>query len=286
MPAANPSVLNYNVDDECKLEEADLAFFMQYTRRDRWTDIHEAVEYVKKIWLAVKAKYHTYRCIQTMSFLKPKVQNLSAYPRILETFNAQGCIKVADIGCCFGQETRKLIVDGIPPDMIWAVDVIDGYWKAGLDLYADNEDSQQCISKVHTIFTDPCADNADENLSLNLLTADFDCIVLMFVFHVLSLKQSETLVQRMALMLKRGGQVMGVCIGSDAAREWHLTPDGKSSRYLHSTETLTQMFLHSGFTDVVVTVQDWEKGLGPPRPRWPEEEEFNRVRLEFHATKK
>ena len=278
------SVLNYNTDDNFVLEARDLEFFMQYTRGGPWPDLEEAKEFVRKVWLTVKAKYHTYRCIQSLSFLKPKVQNLAAYSKLLETYRNQGKVKVIDLGCCFGQETRKLMVDGIPPDMIWAMDVIDGYWTAGLELYNDGEDSKHRISHVHTVFTDPCAAAVDESLG-TMLTADFDCVILMYVFHVLSLAQSEMLVQRMNLMLKKGGFVMGTCVGSTEAKEWHLTPDGKSSRYLHSIESLTELFTRSGFGDVMVKVRDWEEGLGAPDSRWPDEDGVNRIRLEFHATK-
>ena len=278
------SVLNYNIDDNCVLEARDLEFFMQYTRGGPWPDLEEAKEFVKKIWLAAKAKFHTYRCIQSLSFLKPKVQNLEAYARLLETYHRQGKVKVVDLGCCFGQETRKLMVDGIPPEMIWAVDVIDGYWAAGLELYSDGEDSKQRISHVNTVFADPCAAEVDDKI-VPMLTADFDCVILMYVFHVLSLAQSEKLVQRMSLMLKKGGFVMGTCVGSTEAKDWHLTPDGKSTRHLHSIESLTELFSRCGFSDVMVKQRDWEDGLGGPDSRWTDEDGVNRIRLEFHATK-
>ena len=278
------SVLNYNTDDNLTLEARDLDFFMQYTRGGPWPEVEEAKELVRRVWLAVKAKYHTYRCIQSLSFLKPKVQNLEAYSKLLDVYREQGKVKVMDLGCCFGQETRKLIVDGIPPEMIWAVDVIDGYWTAGKELFNDQEDSKHRIEHVHTVFADPCAADVDGDIS-RVLTADFDCVILMYVFHVLSLHQSEMLVQRMNLMLRKGGLVMGTCVGSTKAQEWQLTPDGKSARFLHSIGSLSELFMRCGFEDVVVKERDWEEGLGGPDSRWPEEEGVHRQRLEFRATK-
>lgn len=35
-----------------------------------------------------------------------------------------------DVGCCFGQESRKLILDGFPRANIIASDIIPGYWRA------------------------------------------------------------------------------------------------------------------------------------------------------------
>ena len=35
-----------------------------------------------------------------------------------------------DIGCCFGQETRKLIVDGFPEANIIVSDITPDYWRA------------------------------------------------------------------------------------------------------------------------------------------------------------
>ena len=37
-----------------------------------------------------------------------------------------GCLQ--DIGCCLGQDTRQLILDGIPQSSIRATDITPQYW--------------------------------------------------------------------------------------------------------------------------------------------------------------
>lgn len=35
-----------------------------------------------------------------------------------------------DIGCCFGQDTRQMILNGIPQSSIKATDITPQYWSA------------------------------------------------------------------------------------------------------------------------------------------------------------
>ena len=37
---------------------------------------------------------------------------------------------IQDLGCCFGQDTRQLILDGVPESSIRATDITPDYWSA------------------------------------------------------------------------------------------------------------------------------------------------------------
>lgn len=37
------------------------------------------------------------------------------------------CYRIADVGCCFGTDTRKLLLDGVHSEDIYAVDIHDGF---------------------------------------------------------------------------------------------------------------------------------------------------------------
>ena len=39
-----------------------------------------------------------------------------------------GCMQ--DVGCCFGQDTRRLELDGVPHSSIYSTDIISDYWWA------------------------------------------------------------------------------------------------------------------------------------------------------------
>ena len=256
----NPT-LNLNLHDDCSVSDTDLDFLALYTQGGPFEDVSEEVRRVKAVWRRVKARLHTYRCVESLAFLVPKVQMFEGYGRLLELCKEKKAVKVADIGCCFGQDIRRLILDGIPPSMIWAIDVVDGYWSAGLELYrdlgADQSDHAQKhrIDRVHTLFCDLTATDLSEGVATSLLTRDFNCLILKNVFHVLSLDQGERLVARMAQMLHKGGFVMGICIGAEQAKSWARTPDGRSTRYLHSAQTMRDLLLRNGFEPLVKTMR-------------------------------
>jgi hypothetical protein len=45
---------------------------------------------------------------------------------IWEGFDMTFCAQ--DIGCCFGQDTRQLILDGVPANSITSTDLTPDYW--------------------------------------------------------------------------------------------------------------------------------------------------------------
>ena len=243
--------LNLNTTDDCTILPSQLNFYFEWQNQPQAKRaIDSAVEHVTQVWREVKKEYHTYRCVQSLSFLVPKVQRFEAYPKLLDLLVTQKKVKVADIGCCFGQDIRRLILDGIPPDMIYAIDVTPGYWQAGLRLYNDKERNNHDIASVKTLFCDLCAEEEEGGDVLE--PASFDCIILKNVFHVLSFVQATRLIHRMAKMLRPGGFVMGICVGSEIGREWALTPDGQERRYLHSVESLSKLFTAANFTPASV----------------------------------
>ena len=264
---------NYNTTDDCTILPSQLNFYFEWQNQpkdghavasleegDGKDGTDSAVDHVTQVWREVKKEYHTYRCIQSLSFLVPEVQTFEAYPKLLDLLATQKKVKVADIGCCFGQDIRRLILDGIPPDMIYAIDVTPGYWQAGLRLYNDKERNNHDIASVKTLFCDLCAEEEEGGDVLE--PASFDCIVLKYVFHVLSFVQATRLIHRMAKMLKPGGFVMGVCVGAEVGMDWALTPSGQEKRYLHSVESLSKLFSDAGFSPSVKQRSRGDRGKG------------------------
>ena len=44
-----------------------------------------------------------------------------------------------DLGCCFGQELRQLVVDGVPSEQLYRIDVDARFLDMGYDLFCDRE---------------------------------------------------------------------------------------------------------------------------------------------------
>ena len=247
----NLNFKNENVEISSVLTEETLSFYFDWVGN---RDLNTAKDHVIEIWNLVKEQFHTYRCIQHMSFLTPRVVRHSCYQSVIDKYHSSREVRVADIGCCFGQDTRKLIFDGIPGDMIYAIDLHDGYWKAGLNLFQDisnNSRLSQELRNVHTIFTDMTIPLLENNLGQDF-NGSFDAVILQAVLHVLSQKQSLVIIENIFTMLKSGGVLMGSCAGAIDAQDWALTPDGSSRRFLHSPVSLEELFRAVGFHDITI----------------------------------
>jgi len=173
---------------------------------------------------------------------------LKSYDKILHTLKQQKRIKLADFGCAFGQDIRQLILDGVSPDMITAVDLHDGYWKCGKDVFMDNAGDK--LNGIKTCWFDMSLPlhhpDALESKLPNQI-ASYDFILLQAVLHTMSIEQHRVALCRIQMLLKKGGVVMGRTVGSDPEKEWVMTPDGKGRRFLHSATSLSSLFKECGF---------------------------------------
>ena len=259
------SRLHFNSDETPTITEEQLNFYIKWTQSEN-LHVDDIKKHIIDTWIIVKSKFHTYGCIQAMSYLNPRVKELSTYNKIIQHYEMEKSIKVADIGCCFGQDTRQLILDGIPSNSIYSIDFHDGYWNAGIMLFQDK--SEGPLSQVNTSFHDmtlPLNDkDSIESYHPQGFMETFDFIILQAVLHTISLPQQEALLYRAHKMLKSNnnqGVIMGVTVGSDQCGEWYLTPDGSNRRYLHSATSLKDLFHRTGFSNVQIIEKDSILGI-------------------------
>eukprot|EP01038_Epipyxis_sp_PR26KG_P008945 gene8945-12062_t len=292
---------NYDEDINISLTEEDVSFYLSWMIHKQLTlEFPDIENYIISVWKQVKQSFHTYRCIQSLSFLEPKVHKFSIYQHMINDFTENPeSFCVADIGCCFGQDIRKMILDGIESRKIHAIDIHDGYWNAGKILYKDiDEDSDDntlnYISDNHIISTKSMLNGVNELFcdmasstsyyTIESLHNSFDYILCQSVFHVLSYNQSCNLIQKINNILKPGGTVFGSCVGGKTACEWAFTPNGQEKRFLHSVESLQSLFVQFNFIDIKI----YESARGNMKLRYStdkQEEWSNKTRLEFSARK-
>jgi len=259
--------LNFDISDEVEIKDEQLAFFVAWTGADNASEPAKAAnrKHIIDSWLSVKSKFHTYRCIQSLSYLSPRSQRLEAYQLILDVLKkgeeAASSLKIADIGCCIGQDIRQLILHGVKPSCITAIDIHSGYWEAGLTLFKDDVCAEEVegkgrLSKVRKCFFDMSlpmhAKGTIESTDFEAIES-FDFVILQAVLHTQSLPSQTNTLKRIFDLLKSGkGVLLGATGGSEIATEWALTPDGKNSRYLHSIESLTTLLTSIGFKHISI----------------------------------
>lgn len=81
---------------------------------------------------------HPYPCLGQFRFLE---LNLAArgdlYTRLLSNLKAGG--RFLDVGCCLGQDIRKLIFDGAPADSVAGAELSAAFIELGYELFKDKE---------------------------------------------------------------------------------------------------------------------------------------------------
>lgn len=250
-PRPTPKELRHIPDEE-------LAFLREYTG-----DSLEACRArVVKIWESATKSLHVYRCVAELMFLATRVSRHPFYQRALEIVKQDTTARYLEAGCAFGTDVRRLILDGWPAEQIWALDVHDGYWKYGLELYGDGPDAEDGKQlKAHAVFGNILKDEffspvPNPSVPEPLPRDSFSVISLAAVLHVLAREDSVGLLTRLHdHFIKPGGFIFGSCVGTNVeeGEEWWETPDGTGrKRFLFSEGALKRLMESIGYTDVSV----------------------------------
>ena len=76
-----------------------------------------------------------YMCIAQARFLSLNLPHHPLYPEVLERMMQQE--RLLDLGCCLGQDIRKLAFDGVPSENIYGVDIEGSFIELGYELFLD-----------------------------------------------------------------------------------------------------------------------------------------------------
>ncbi|KAH0604879.1 uncharacterized protein H6S33_006547 [Morchella sextelata] len=182
-------------------------------------------------------KIFPYPCIGSFRFLDFSISESSAYDEIVSRLKSGE--KLLDLGCCFGQDIRKLISDGAPSGNIYGSDLQAEFIGMGYDLFMDKD-------KIETKFIAP-ADIFDESEAspLNSLDGQMDIIHIGSFLHLFTLEDQVRAAKRIARMLspKKGSMVVGRQGGSSIPGEFdHSVHMLEGKMYRHDMETFNNFW--------------------------------------------
>ncbi|KIM39740.1 hypothetical protein M413DRAFT_446648 [Hebeloma cylindrosporum] len=113
------------------LQPDELAFFQLLT------GINDE-DVLKQHILSIQAKAYElwgYPCILGFWFIKLKISRLLGYKAALELLKERNNPILLDMGCCFGNDARKAVVDCWPVQNVIASDLRQGFWDYGHELF-------------------------------------------------------------------------------------------------------------------------------------------------------
>jgi len=144
-----------------------------------------------------------------------------------------------DLGCCFGQEIRRLVTDGAPSENLYGSDLRPEFFELGYKLFRDKETLKSTFI---------AADIFDAQSGLNQLQGKIDILYVGSFLHLFGYdKQVEVCKATVKLLRpKEGGLVVGRQIGHLEAGERPHRTNKEQTMYRHNETSFARMWEEVG----------------------------------------
>ncbi|CAI6332386.1 unnamed protein product [Periconia digitata] len=174
---------------------------------------------------------HPYPCLATFTFLDLLITQSHQYGEVLQRIKDGD--KFLDLGCCVGQDIRKLVFDGAPSENTYGADLEPEFLEMGYKLFLDK-------STLKTSFL--TADLFDPKSSLRQLDGQIDIVHASAFLHLFDYDSCVKAVHRIVLLFKKTPNCL--FIGAQLGRlEAGSIPGSKGTeKYRHNVNSFAQMW--------------------------------------------
>ncbi|KAI1115278.1 hypothetical protein F5Y14DRAFT_410765 [Nemania sp. NC0429] len=209
---------------------------------------HEQISHITKVRNEAYAQF-PYPCMGTFRFLELDLSRHDAYEEHVLGPLRQPAVPgkpeplFLDCGCCLGQDIRKLAVDGVPPERLWASDIEPRFIELGFELFRDGHklprDHFLCPGNLLAEAGDPSEEVEDR---LTVLDDRVTVLNITAVFHLFDLDEQKRIAHRcLRLLRKDSGDdqpvlVLGAQVGGREAQRVRRAYNDKF-RYVHTAES-------------------------------------------------
>ncbi|KAF1967866.1 hypothetical protein BU23DRAFT_583613 [Bimuria novae-zelandiae CBS 107.79] len=178
-----------------------------------------------------------YPCLARWSFLDFTVSLSRNYPEVVERVK-QGD-KYLDLGCCVGQDIRKLVFDGAPSENTYGSDLEKNFIDIGYDLFLDR-------STLKTTFIP--ADIFDEDSGLKQVEGEIDIVHAAAFLHLFDEGGVRNACKRIVKILKSkpGSLFIGGHIGNIESGDYVGSVDKNRKKFRHNPQSFKEMWIKVG----------------------------------------
>lgn len=185
---------------------------------------------------------YPYPCIGQFRFLELNLAGRTdIYPELVFRLKTGG--KFLDIGCCLGQDVRKLVADGVSPQSVFGAELNDGFVGLGFELFRDRATMGQQFMIADVLD----ATRGAKGAALEELEGKLDVVQLGMILHLFTRDEQITAFKRAITLLKpekdgqacaRGTMIIGQAGGNVAGIE---TPSWGKMTLKHNEETFQKL---------------------------------------------
>ena len=178
-----------------------------------------------------------YPCIGLFRFLDLGISSTPSYAEIIERLKRGETL--LDLGCCFGQEIRKLVSDGAPSEHTYGADLHGEFIDAGYELFQDK-------GKLKTKFM--TADILDRTSEFNTLDGKLDMIWAGSFFHLFGWDDQIKVAKRLVELLKprKGSVVFGRQAGNIEPGEMPHQANAGGTMFRHDATSFEKLWKEVG----------------------------------------
>ncbi|KAI1395166.1 hypothetical protein F4819DRAFT_505899 [Hypoxylon fuscum] len=183
-----------------------------------------------------------YPCIGLYRFANLTLPTHPLYDTIVERLKATDTDETTylDVGCCFGQDLRQLVHDGVPSDRLIGLDIAGVLMELGYDFFHDRETLESKFV-VADVFKGP----EQGSVWTQLQERGVDVMHCSAFFHLFTLEEQVAAAKHLAGLVKRGGIIVGRQIGSVKPGNVPAIKE-QSFSYRHDVNTFEAMWREVG----------------------------------------
>lgn len=179
-----------------------------------------------------------YPCIGLYRFTLLTLHTHPLYANIVDRLRKPGAAYL-DIGCCFGQDLRRLAHDGVPSENLAGVDIAGALMEHGYELFRD-----RATLRARFTVADVFAGDSDPAWA-ELRARRADVVHCSAFFHLFPLAEQQAAARQIARLVRPGGVIVGRQIGSLVPGDVPAIQEGSSS-YRHDVATFAALWDEAG----------------------------------------
>ncbi|KAK3324956.1 hypothetical protein B0H66DRAFT_511234 [Apodospora peruviana] len=203
-------------------------------------------------------------CIGQFRFLDLSLARQPSYPIILERLKSGD--RILDIGCCLGQDLRRLAYDGVPVESLCGLEIQNDFLSLASDFFNDSDSGFNATFIQADLFDRTHAE-------LQQVTGTFRIVQLGMILHIWDLDTQTRACERVVELLqdRKGVMVVGQSVGDVTGKA--VAARGKTI-YKHNVGSFAEMWAEVGRrtgTEWVVKAKlDGGLGIDQQKRAWDE----------------